>query len=203
MVIDILFAAVLGYGLYVGFSNGIVKTIFTVLSIAIGILVMAHFYEQVTELLKDLFNYHNSMMMFAGMFVTFFVTMLILRLIGKQIENILKTANINFINQFLGGIVMAGLFTVVFSVIVWFLVEARVLNDNTADSKTYPFLKEVPGKARVAWTRVSPAVTDLWHNMAQAVEQVGKSSETINIDDLGGKEFEIKDLGEDEEGTTY
>ncbi len=198
MIIDILYAAVLGYGLYVGFSNGIVKTIFTVLSIAIGILVMAHFYEQTTELLKDLFNYHNSMMIFAGMFVTFFVTMLILRLIGRQIENILKVAKINFVNQILGGVVMAGLFTVVFSIIVWFLVEARVLNDH-ADSKTYPILKEVPGKAKIAWAKVSPAVTDLWHNMAKALDQVGNSTETINIDDLGGKEFEIKDLSGDED----
>ncbi len=199
MIIDILFAAVLGYGLYVGFSNGIIKTVFTVLSIAIGILVMAHFYEQVTEILKDLFNYHNSMMMFAGMFVTFFVTMLLLRLIGRQVENIFKTAKINFLNQILGGVVMAGLFTVVFSIIVWFLVEARVLNDQTAESKTYPILKEVPGKAKIAWARVSPAVTDLWHNMAQTIEQVGSNTETINIDDLGGKEFEIKDLSEDED----
>ncbi len=201
MIIDILFAGVLGYGIYVGFSNGIIKTIFTVLSFAIGFLVTANFHEQVTDLLKDLFNYHNPMMIFAGIFITFFITMLLLRLIGKQIENIFKTAKINFLNQILGGVVMAGLFTIVFSTIVWFLVEARVLNNQVADSKTYPILQEVPGRTKMVWAKISPQVTELWQNMAKTIEEVGKNTETINIDDLGGKEFEIKDLSDKEDTT--
>lgn len=199
MLIDVLFAGILGYGIYVGFSNGIIKTIFTVLSFALGFLVTSHFYKQVTKVLQDLFNYPSSMMIFAGMFVTFFLTMILLRLIGRQVENLFKTANINFINQILGGVVMAGLFTIIFSVIVWFLVEARLLNDQTADSRTYPYLKHVPGKAKIAWAQVSPAVSDLWKDMADAIEDVGKSTETINIDNFGGKEFEIKDLSEEED----
>lgn len=198
MIIDIICAGVLGYGLYIGYSNGIIKTIFTVLSIAIGFLITAHFHETVTDLLKDLTQYKNPMMTFVGMAVTFFITMLLLRLLGKQIENLLKTANINFINQILGGVVMSSLFIIVYSFIINFMVDARLLQDQTADSKTYPVLQEVPQYAQAGFSRISPKVKDLWHDMARALDDMSENTENINLDDFGGKEREIRTPGGDD-----
>lgn len=199
MAIDIILAAVLGYGIYIGYSNGIIKTFFSVLSIILGLLIMAHFYETVTEILKDITGYRDSWMMFIGMIVTFLVTMLFLRLIGTQIENIFKAANINFINQIVGGVVMSVLFTVIYSFILNFLVQAQLLKDATADSKTYPVLVEVSERAQTTWSSVSPKVKELWHDMAVALDEMSESTENINIDDFGGKEREIRDLSDDED----
>lgn len=199
MFIDILLAVVLAYGIYIGYSNGIIKTVFTVLSIAIGFLITAHFHETVTDLLKSVTGYNNPMMMFAGMIVTFLVTMLFLRLIGTQIENIFKAANINFINQILGGIVMSTLFIVIYSLIINFMVQAQLLKEQTADSKSYPILIQVPEYAQSAWSSVSPKVKELWHDMAIALDEMSENTEDINIDDFGGKEREIRDLSDDED----
>jgi uncharacterized membrane protein required for colicin V production len=184
MIIDIIFAAILGYGIYIGYSNGIIKTIFTILSIALGVLVTAHFYEQVTDLMKTLFNYHNPIMMFAGMFTTFFVTMLFLRLIGRQLENILKSANINFINQILGGLVMSALFTIVYSLIISFMVQASLLKEQVDDSKTYVVLEQVPDQAKVVWSKVSPKVSELWQEIAKTLDDLGGRADDIHIEDL-------------------
>ncbi len=198
MIIDILFAAVLGYGIYIGYSNGIIKTIFTVLSIAIGILVTSHFHKQVTSILKDLTNYHNPMMMFIGMFITFFITMIFLRLIGRQIENIFKSANINFVNQLLGGVLMSLLFTTVFSIIITFLVQARLMNEQTSESRTYPYLEQIPKHAKVAWAKISPSVKDLWYDIDRTLNEVGKTENTIDIKDYDGDDAKIEDFTGDD-----
>lgn len=199
MFIDLIFAAVLGYGVYIGYSNGIIKTVFTVLSIAIGLLIMAHFHETVTQILKDITNYNHSVMMFVGMLVTFLVTMIFLRLIGKQIENLFKTANINFLNQILGGLVMSALFTVIYSMIINFMVDARLLEDQIEDSKTYVVLKEVPQHATAGWDKFSPKIKELWQDMAIALDEMSENTSDINIEDFGGREREINDLSGDED----
>jgi len=196
MILDVICAGVLGYGLYIGYSNGIIKTIFTVLSIAVGFLITAHFHETVTDLLKNISGYRNPMMTFVGMAVTFFFTMIFLRLIGKQVENVFKATNINFINQIVGGIVMAFLFIAIYSVIINFMVNARLLQEQTADSKTYPVLKEVPQYAWAGYERISPKVKEMWDDMARALDDMSESTEDINLDDLGGKEREIRKPGE-------
>lgn len=199
MIIDIIFAGVLVYGIYIGYSNGIIKTIFTVLSIGFGFLITAHFHETVTKLLKDITNYHNPMMTFVGMALTFFFTMLFLRLIGRQIENLLKAANINFLNQILGGIVMSVLFTVIYSLIISFMVDARLLEKQTEDSRTYVVLKEIPQHAKSSYATISPKVKEFWQDMAIALDEMSESTSDINIRDFGGKDFEIRDLSDDEE----
>ncbi len=200
MILDLIFAAVLGYGVYIGYSNGIIKTIFTVLSVAFGFLIMAHFHETVTDLLINITNYQNPLMTFVGMAVTFFITMLLLRLLGRQIENIFKTVNINFINQILGGIVMSALFTVVYSIIVNFLVGAKVLNEQATESKTYPIIKEVPQYAYAGYARFSPKIKEMWYDVTEALDDMSENTENININDFGGTEREIRDVsGNDED----
>lgn len=184
MIIDIIFAGVISYGLYVGFTNGIIKTIFTVLSIAVGFLITAHFHETVTQLLVEVSNYHNPIMTFVGMGATFFFTMLFLRLIGRQLENILKMANINFLNQILGGVVMSVLFAVIYSLIINFMVEARLLKEQTADSKTYPILQEIPQHANRVYVQFSPKVKELWDEMAIALDKMGEKSSDIKVRQL-------------------
>ncbi len=200
MIIDILFVGILVYGFYTGYANGIIKTIFTVISIAFGFLIMVNFSEKMTEFLISITNYKNGIMPFIGMAVTFLITMIILRLIGRQIENIFRDANINIINQIIGGAVMAVLFTVVFSVILVFLERARLLSDQVESSKSYPILQEVPDKANVVWVKIWPQVEDFWFYITDAIDGLNNNSieENIHIDDNGGEDFKIRDIGDDE-----
>ncbi len=204
MIIDVIFAIIVGYGMYVGYTNGIIKTVFTILSFLFGALVTAHFYKEVTDVLMSLFPYDRSLMLIVGVATTFLVTMIFLRLIGRQIENLFKTAKINFVNQIVGGVVMAVLLTVVYSQVIWFAVESRLMSDQVEDSKTYPFIQEVPKKTKVVWEKVSPAMKDLWDDVVNTMDSLGEDNrieETSKINDFGGREFEIREVGDDEDSS--
>ncbi len=205
MIVDIVLLVVVGYGFYMGFSNGIIKTIFTILSIMFGILATVNFSSEMTDFLQGAFSTRSPIMPFVGILATFVIAMVILRLIGRQIENLFRSANINFINQLVGGVVMGFLFIVLYSVLVWFFMEAGLLDEQIAESRTYPYLKSVPARASVVWKQVSPSVQDFWFYLKDAFEQldgdkVRSIDDSFHIDDFGGREREIIDSTEPDGG---
>ncbi|MBK6949156.1 MAG: CvpA family protein [Haliscomenobacter sp.] len=99
MVIDIILVIVAVYGFYVGYTRGIIKTIFSVLAIAVGIIAALRFSPAVTDFLKQMFNETSPLMFVAGLILTFALTMMFLKLLGRGFEGLLEAANINVINQ--------------------------------------------------------------------------------------------------------
>ena len=87
MVIDIICAIVAAYGFYLGFTKGIIKTIFTLISIFFGILAAAKFGPTMTDFLQSTFSYNHSMMFLAGMLLTFVLTMMFIRTLARGLEN--------------------------------------------------------------------------------------------------------------------
>ena len=97
MAIDIILVIFTIYGFWVGFSRGIIGTIFTVLSYVFGVLAAMKLSPSVTRLLEEQF-YASPFMFIAGFLLTFIGTMMLLRLVGRSIEGVLKSVNINIVN---------------------------------------------------------------------------------------------------------
>jgi uncharacterized membrane protein required for colicin V production len=174
MAIDIILVVVAVYGFYVGYSRGIIKTIFSVLSIAIGVLAALRFTPTVTTFLKQLFNQTSPLMFVAGIIATFLLTMALLRLVGKGFEGILETANINVINQVIGGVFMAAVLVFLYSSILWFVLKASFRNaeEITVESQTYPFLKEYPQTVYSFTGKLKPLVQDFWDYTLKVMDDV-------------------------------
>ncbi|MBK8705844.1 MAG: CvpA family protein [Saprospiraceae bacterium] len=86
MIVDILFLIAAGYGFYLGFSRGIIKTVFTVLSIMIGVVAAAKFGPAMTDFLESVANSHSPLMFIAGLLLTFVATMLLIRIAANVAE---------------------------------------------------------------------------------------------------------------------
>ena len=126
MVIDIIFFISAAYGFYVGYSKGIIKTVFSTLSIVLGLMAAMKFSPYMTSFLEDTFS-RSPLMFIAGFVLTFVGVMLLVRLLAKTIEGIFKTIKINVINKIAGGIFMSGFFILLFSILVWFGMKLKEL----------------------------------------------------------------------------
>lgn len=178
MVIDIIFVITAIWGFYLGFSRGIIKTVFTILSLVFGLMAAFKFAPAATDFLESTFNNNNPLMFLAGFLLSFVVTMLVIRMIAKALEGILKTANINIINQILGGVLVSGILIVVYSTLLWFGSEAHIVKDaEKEDSRTYVFLKEVPEHAKVITGRLKPVLLDFWDHSVNMMDRMEKLSE--------------------------
>jgi membrane protein required for colicin V production len=141
-IIDIMFLFAAGYGFYMGFSQGIINSIFRVISIIIALMAAFKFSPSVTKSLEEGFSMYNPLMFIVGFLVTFFITMWILRLAGSAITEVLEGGHLNIVNQMIGGVVVGLIFSFFYSVIIWFADGAHMLEPRTKEtSMSYRFLE--------------------------------------------------------------
>ena len=192
MVIDIMFVITLLYGFYLGFSKGIISTVFSVVSILFAVMAALKFGPATTDFLEKAFSSNNPLMFLAGMLLTFVVVMIIIRFFARSLEGLLKTANINVINQFFGGVLLSGVLIVLFSVLVWFGDQARVIDAKTKQtSMTYKYIEDIPAQSKDLVYRFKPMFEEFWNSSMDmmdrledmSIEQSESQPEIYDIDD--------------------
>ena len=157
MVIDIIFVIMAGYGFYLGFAKGIIRTIFTILSFLFGLLAAFKFAPAATKFLETAFDSNNPMMFLAGFLLSFVLTMILIRLVARAIEGFLRTANINIVNQFAGGLLLAGMMTLLYSMVLWFGTQSKLIDEQTkSQSFTYTYLQHYPDRVWAAIKFIQP-----------------------------------------------
>ena len=91
------------------------------------------------------------------------LTIVAIQLLAKGLEGILQSARINIINKFFGGVLMAAIFVLMYSVLLWMADSAHLVAEKTKiESATYKILKEYPSQVKVIWTRVQPTLNHLY-----------------------------------------
>ena len=109
MLLDIIVAIVVSLGFYLGYTRGLIKTVFDSLSLIIGILAALKLSPIVINILEEIIKTSPAVSFLLGVVITFIAVMDIIRFIGKKLEDMLEAVNINFINKLAGGAVQ-GLF---------------------------------------------------------------------------------------------
>jgi len=188
MVIDIIFFISAAYGFYVGYSKGIIKTVFSTLSIVLGLMAAMKFSPYMTSFLEDTFS-RSPLMFVAGFVLTFVGVMLLVRLLAKTIEGIFKTIKINVINKIAGGIFMSGFFILLFSILVWFGNEAQGIDSKTKETSfSYSYLEKIPIEARGVFMTLKPVFQDFWNYAMDSMDRLKRAGleeqEETNVKNL-------------------
>ena len=198
MVIDIIFFFAAIFGFYIGFSRGIIRTVFTVLSLLFGVVAAVKFGPALTRFLESALNYHNPLMFFAGLILAFMLTLVLIRTLASGLEGVLQSANINIINKVAGGLVMAGLMIALFSTLVIFADRSHIINDDAKrESRAYPILQQFPDLVSVAGKTVYPIFKDFWVYSIDTMDRLKdlnvERTESDNIFDIEEEEKTSKE----------
>ena len=179
MWIDVILLIVAGLGFMVGFSRGIIKTIFTVLSITLGVIASIRFSPAMTNFLKDLTGEHSPLMFIAGMLLSFTITMLFIRLIARGLEQMLQTANINIINQTAGGALTAAGGVLLYAVLLSFMIAGSSARETelTEGSITYEYIKEYPSAVWKIAGELKEPIQKFWSYAIDMMDQVENLTE--------------------------
>ena len=177
MVIDIMLLIFLVYGFWVGFSRGIIGTVFTVLSYVFGALAAMKLSPSVTRLLEEQLS-PNPLMFLLAILLTFVGTMMLLRLVGRSLEGVLKSVNINIVNQIMGGTLSAAFMILIFSVLMGFAAASKLVDDKTMQtSMSYPYVKEFPKQMRVVYEKAKPIFLTFWDESTEFMDRVEEMTE--------------------------
>lgn len=177
MAIDITLVIFTVYGFWVGFSRGIIGTIFTVLSYIFGGLAAMKLSPSVTRLLEEQFG-ANPLWFIPALLLTFIGTMMLLRFIGRSLEGVLKSVNINIINQIFGGALSAAFMILIFSVLMTFAEASKLITPKTVgDSFSYTYVKEFPKQMKIVFEKAKPIFLTFWDESTEFMDRVEEMTE--------------------------
>jgi uncharacterized membrane protein required for colicin V production len=163
MPIDVIFVLVLAFGFWQGYQRGIIQVAFNVIAYVFGITLAFKMSPGTTTILEKAFNSTNPLMFLAGFLVNLAIVMIVVRYAAKGMEGIFNAAYMGTINQVAGGAVYGSTFVLLFSILLWFSDKALMVDDNTkAVSRSYPFLMQMPGRAKELVIRFQPVFTEVW-----------------------------------------
>ncbi len=192
MIIDVVFAIVLLYGFYLGFSQGIINTLFAVLSIFIGLLAAFKMAPAAATFLETLFKSSNPLMFLGGFILTFIVTMFLIRTMARALEGLFRAARINFANQLAGGVVLSGVLIMLLSMLVWFADQSDLIDIATKqESMSYPYLEQYPAQVKTVAVVLRPTFEEFW---SQSVDMFDKlEAMSLNESDKEPKIYDTQD----------
>lgn len=173
MAIDIMFGIMVLIGFYIGFSRGIIRTVFVVLSLVFGLMAGFKFAGPMTTFLKQSTGQESPLMFAAGFLLSFAIVMILIRMIAKGLEGILQTARINIINQIMGGMLTSFVMILLYSFLLWFAEQSHMIAPETKRaSVTYVYVKEFPGQAQQVFVRIKPLIKDFWDQSMDMMDQL-------------------------------
>lgn len=173
MLLDIIVAIVVSLGFYLGYTRGLIKTVFDSLSLVIGILAALKLSPIVINILDEIIKTSPAVSFLLGVVITFIAVMAIIRFIGKKLEDMLEAVNINFINKLAGGAVQGLFFAYILSLAIWLVDSLKVLKPEVkAASITYSLLQPLPEKGKAVFTSLKPIFQGFWDKTVDAMDGI-------------------------------
>lgn len=127
MAVDILFIIMAAFGFYFGFSFGLMKVVLAVVSLISGVLAAMAFTPMTTNIIIETFEVDSVFLPFISFLVTLLIVLMLARIITKLIEETVDNKRFDIVSQVIGGIIMGFVFTLLYSVLVLFFGQARVI----------------------------------------------------------------------------
>lgn len=173
MIIDLFAAVVISYAFYRGYSKGLINTVVDTMSILIGLVVALKFSPFFIEYIQDVVNINPALEFIIGFLIVFFTVMLVLRFIGERIEDMLRAANINFINQLAGGIILGLVAAFIIGALLILLSNLKILTESYMDQSTlYDHLVSVSRDGGWLLDSFKDLFSEFWTKFNATLDQV-------------------------------
>lgn len=182
MIIDIIAAILIAVGFYAGYSRGIIKTVFDTMSILLAILFTLKLSPFAIDLCRSIIPLGNAVNVILGIVLTFVLVMFIVRMIGKQLESLLKVIHLNFVNQIAGGALMAIFYAFCFSLVLWLVNNGKLITDEQKEkSVAYTMLEPLPNQGKVVFEKFKPIFTDFWQEIVDMSDDIKEKTDNIDL----------------------
>ncbi|MFZ1752052.1 MAG: CvpA family protein [Saprospiraceae bacterium] len=173
MILDIVVAIVISLGFYLGYTRGLIKTVFDSLSLVVGIVAALKLSPIIIGILQEVIKTSPAITFLLGVVITFIGVMALIRFIGKKLEDMLEAVNINFINKIAGGGIQALFFAYILSLGLWLINSINVLKPETkAASITYSLLEPLPEKGKAIFSSLKPVFKGFWDKTLEAMDSI-------------------------------
>ena len=170
MVIDIIFIVVLVLGFLQGFRKGVLQTLFYVLSIFVGILVVVKLAPGIRSFIIRQFGSNIGISYLVGIVIGFLMVLFLVRYLSKVLEKFLTNIKLNFINKIVGGAALGFFGVLIYSAFIWVLDNVNAFPITIEEqSQSYSFLRAMPDFVLSKVKQLSPGFKTFLESIFEAV----------------------------------
>ena len=120
-------------------------------------------------------------MFFVGILISFFVAVIVIRMLTSWIETIVNKDNVNLATQLGSGLIMGCLLIIVYGLGIEAVDKISGIDKKTKrESITYDFASGFPHVAKKGIASVQPVAKEFWAHLSGNVEKNYKRTEKYN-----------------------
>jgi membrane protein required for colicin V production len=131
--LDVVLALPLLWGIYRGFTKGLIISVATLFALILGVFAAIHFSSFFGEYLNRWFHPDPRYLKVLSFALTFLFVVAVVRLIGWGLDKLIKAVALGFINRLLG---------VFFNVIKWAFILSVLINIVESGERTKSLISE-------------------------------------------------------------
>ncbi len=165
MLIDIVFLILIVMACFKGLSRGFIMAAFSVLGFIIGLAAALKLSAVVATRLSV--HTGNAKWLPVVSFVLVFIAVaFLIRIVGKLIQKTFETVMLGWANRLAGLVLYALLYSIIFSIFLFYAVQLKVLSAETiASSFVYPFLQPLGPKVIGGLGTIIPWFRDMFTSL--------------------------------------
>lgn len=183
MVIDVIALVLILIGFVTGYRRGLINTVFDTLSILIAVVASLKLSPIMMDFVEGTFKLGSGLSFIIGFVATFFIVMMIIRFVGNRLEGLLKAIKINFVNKIAGGVVMGGVFAVLFSFLLYLVSSMSLMDDSSKQTSiTYPMLSKLPDQSKALFNGLKPVFSEFWEKTVDTIDTIKEKTDDIQSD---------------------
>lgn len=177
MIIDVIYAIIVILAIFKGFRQGLIVAVFSLVAFIIGLAAALKLSSIVASYLGKAVKVSDEWLPIISFAVVFFIVYLLVRWGARVIEKTVNLTPLGWINKLGGAVFFLALYTTIFSVLLFFADQTRLIKDETKEkSVTYSFVQPWGPKAINGLGAVIP----IFRNMFTDLEDFfGKISDDI------------------------
>ena len=169
MIIDIVFAVLLGFSVYKGFKNGFFVEVASFIGLLVGIYVALKFSNWMGAVFSDIFpKWHSKYITITAFILTFILVLIGIHLSAKVITKIFNGAFLGGMNK-IAGVIFSVLKMILTLSVVLFIVEKININNLLISKETQKnsiFYHPIQNSAKAIY----PTIEDWYGGLKSGVE---------------------------------
>lgn len=144
MILDIIFLVAAVWGFWKGWSNGLINSAISLISMFAGVILALKFGTVAAEYLQQMFNISPQILPIVSFAFVFIAVLVLLRIIGSLLDRFAEAVMLGGLNKMAGAALWFLLATFLVSTVFWFVDRAGFFTDAVKmSSVTYDYVQPV------------------------------------------------------------
>lgn len=172
MIVDIFFILIVVYGLYLGFTKGVMRALLTLANVIVALVLALKISPMVAGGLESIFGSLSFAWLIISFFIVFLVAYWAIGWIIRLIDKTLRSRSIKAINKIFGGLILGLFFLLCYSMLIGFLDQSGMISETTKNnSKTWVVIENMPGASKSLIDKTKPLFREFWDKVNETTEE--------------------------------